>query len=221
MNYLNTQESSITMSSLEIAELTGKRHDHVLADIVNMFQHVGGDVPRFRELVRMPSGQTATTYNLPRYETDLLITGYSIPYRAAVIKRWHELEGIYKPKSALELARNQVKLLEQLEETQEALLEMTRTKAFIGNTREATAMASASTATKKALALEIELDKSKGYATISKIEILYDNKFGWHKLVDYCKEYSLNVIKIPHPNYPKGVNSYPKEAWLEVYKIYL
>ena len=162
-----------------------------------------------------------TCYNLPRYETDLLITGYSIPYRAAVIKRWHELEGIYKPKSALELARNQVKLLEQLEETQEALLEMTRTKAFIGNTREATAMASASTATKKALALEIELDKSKGYATISKIEILYDNKFGWHKLVDYCKEYSLNVIKIPHPNYPKGVNSYPKEAWLEVYKIYL
>ncbi len=146
---------------------------------------------------------------------------YPIPYRAAVIKRWHELEGIYNPKSALELARNQVKLLEQLEETQEALQEMTRTKAFIGNTREA--RATASTATKKALALalEIELDKSKGYATINKIEILYDNKFGWHKLVDYCKEYSLNVIKIPHPNYPKGFNSYPKEAWLEVYGISL
>ena len=32
----------LTMSSLEIAELTGKRHDHVMVDIVKMFKDLGG-----------------------------------------------------------------------------------------------------------------------------------------------------------------------------------
>ena len=102
------------MSSDEMAELTETRHDSVkrtidalrsrgviqLPQIVDVKRTI--DALRSRGVIQLPQiedvknhlGQTATTYNLPRYETDLLITGYSITYRAAVIKRWHELESV-------------------------------------------------------------------------------------------------------------------------------
>ena len=45
--------SILTMSSREIAELTGKRHNNVTADIRNMMEQLGEDSLRFQE---KPSG---------------------------------------------------------------------------------------------------------------------------------------------------------------------
>ncbi|WP_157204487.1 hypothetical protein [Methylomonas koyamae] len=41
---------------------------------------------------KLPSGQTSTVYNLPRRECDLVVSGYSVKYRLAIIDRWRELE---------------------------------------------------------------------------------------------------------------------------------
>ena len=85
----------LTMSSLEIAELTGKRHDHVMVDIVKMFKDLGdeGGLPNFRDTYTHPqNGQKYKCYNLPKRETLILVSGYSVAMRARIIDRWQELE---------------------------------------------------------------------------------------------------------------------------------
>ena len=78
----------LTMSSLEIAELTGKRHDHVMADIVKMFKDLGdeGGLLSLQDTYTNPqNGQKYKCYNLPKDLADLLLTKYKglsrVPHR--------------------------------------------------------------------------------------------------------------------------------------------
>lgn len=82
-----------TMSSREIAELTGKRHDHVMRDIRNMLSDLGITDPIFGGSYLDSTGRSLPCFNLDREHTDCLLTGYSASMRMAVIKRWRELEG--------------------------------------------------------------------------------------------------------------------------------
>lgn len=85
------------MSSREIAELMGKRHDHVLRDVKSLISQGAICAPNFGETsyeVRQPNGSTRS---LPMYLLDFdatmtLITGYDAKRRSMVIKRWRELE---------------------------------------------------------------------------------------------------------------------------------
>lgn len=83
------------MSSLEIAELTGKRHDHVMRDIRLMLAelHGEGGVLSFGDTQTNPqNGQTYPIFNLPKRETLILVSGYNVQVRARIIDRWQELE---------------------------------------------------------------------------------------------------------------------------------
>ena len=93
MNALTTKP--VTMSSREIAELTGKRHDNVVRDIRNMLEELygKGGLLSFEGTYRNEqNGQEYPCFHLPRREVEILLTGYSIPLRARVIDRLHELE---------------------------------------------------------------------------------------------------------------------------------
>lgn len=81
-----------TMSSREIAELTGKRHDHVMRDIRNMLSELKITHPKFGGTYLDSSGRSMPCFNLDRELTETLVTGYSIPLRHKVIRRLHELE---------------------------------------------------------------------------------------------------------------------------------
>lgn len=84
--------TSITMSTLELAELTGKEHKHIKDDCRKMFKELDLQESEFSAPLKMESGQTAQVYNLDKRLTEILVTGYSIKLRAAVIDRMHELE---------------------------------------------------------------------------------------------------------------------------------
>ncbi len=84
--------SELRMSSREIAELTGKRHDHVMADIRKMLAELGFQPPEFSGRYLDAKGEARACFNLPKRETLILVSGYSISLRARIIDRWQELE---------------------------------------------------------------------------------------------------------------------------------
>ena len=78
----------LTMSSLEIAELTSKRHDNVMVDIVKMFKDLGdeGGIMELQDTYTHPqNGQKYKCYKLPKELADLLLTKYKglgrVPHR--------------------------------------------------------------------------------------------------------------------------------------------
>ena len=81
-----------TMSSIEIAELTGKRHDNVMVDVRNMLFQLGAADLTFQGSYRGGNGRDLPCYHLPQRECLILVSGYSIPMRAKIVDRWQELE---------------------------------------------------------------------------------------------------------------------------------
>ncbi|MBF0865610.1 MAG: Rha family transcriptional regulator [Gluconobacter potus] len=87
------QTQSLTMSSREIAEVTGKRHDNVVRDIEKMLNDVGEGLLNFEETYRNEqNGQEYRCYNLPKDLTITLVAGYRSDLRLKVVRRWMELE---------------------------------------------------------------------------------------------------------------------------------
>lgn len=83
----------LTMSSLEIAELTGKSHGHVMRDIRNMLTELNNSTQsNFGSSYRDSTGRTLPCYDLPKRECLILVSGYSVTLRARIVDRWQELE---------------------------------------------------------------------------------------------------------------------------------
>ena len=90
----------LTMSSLEIADLTGKDHRNVMRDIKVMFEQLDnlkGLLSFEHTYTHHQNGQKYKCYNLPKDETLCLIAGYNVQVRMRIIKRWQELEAKGKP----------------------------------------------------------------------------------------------------------------------------
>ena len=86
----------LTMSSREIADLTGKEHDNVRRDIKNL---ADGLSLTFEEKSEPSSGgRPSKVFLLRKRECLILVSGYSVELRAKIIDRWMELEeGLRKP----------------------------------------------------------------------------------------------------------------------------
>lgn len=83
---------SATMSSREIAELTGKQHAHVCRDIRSMLETLEKDVSSFGSIFKDAYGRDQQEFRLPKDLTLTLVTGYDVKRRHAVNVRWLELE---------------------------------------------------------------------------------------------------------------------------------
>ena len=80
--------STLSMSTREIAELTGKRHDNVLRDFRDVCEALELGLLSFEDTsVNPQNGQTYIQYLLPKDLTTTLVSGYSIPMRHKIVMR--------------------------------------------------------------------------------------------------------------------------------------
>lgn len=84
----------VTMSSREIAELTGKQHVHVMRDVRAMLTELHGEegVSKFGQSYLNSQNKEQPEFSLPKRETLILVSGYNLTMRAKIIDRWQELE---------------------------------------------------------------------------------------------------------------------------------
>ena len=85
-----------TMTSLEIAELTGKEHKNVMRDIRNILEQgvcqLNFEPSYYKQ--PLPNGGTknVSCYNLTKKGCLILASGYDAVLREKIINRWEELE---------------------------------------------------------------------------------------------------------------------------------
>lgn len=115
-----------TMTSLEIAEVTGKRHDSILRDIRNILSQ-GVDAHNFVETYYTDkSNRQQKCYTLTKKGCLILASGYDVILREKIINRWEELETKERshyqvPQSFAEALMLAAKQQEQIEEQQRQL----------------------------------------------------------------------------------------------------
>lgn len=209
-----------TMSSREIAELTGASHDNVLKTVRKLVSE--GLVSQNETPYTHPqNGQTYTEFVLSFRDTMLVVSGYSAEMRARIIDRWQELEA--QTARPAELTR--MDILKLAMESEEARVkaeaerdEAIRTKALIGSRREASAMATASNAKRQVEALKQKLGEATRWASVKAVERATGRELAWKPLRDWCNANEVEIKKVFDANYG-SVNSYPLQAWRDVYQI--
>lgn len=95
-NSISTLDNVQTMSSLEIARLTGKEHRNILADIRHMLKELDIDLAVFFKSYKDAKNRQCIYFDLPQCETITLVSGYGIKMCAAVIDRWEEVEAFQR-----------------------------------------------------------------------------------------------------------------------------
>jgi phage regulator Rha-like protein len=192
MQLLNL-ETTTTMDSREIAELTGKEHGHVLRDIRAMLESLEVDQSNFGGVYLGGNGQERPCFKLPYDETVCLLTGYDAKARMAVIKRWKELEAQQVPKIPKTYAA--------------ALLEAGRLAEIVEN---------------QSVMIENQahrLDESKKWASVKRMETSYGLTFKFSELKKYSIKHGYAMPKVRDANYAAGVNTYHEDVWMAVYQV--
>ena len=124
MNFLMNPSANLMMSSKEISELTNKTHKNVIRDIRDMLNKLDGSNLSHEQYQEVKDSRGYASEILLGYDlTMLLVTGYNVNLRFAVIKRWKELETSQQPQQssfiipttlsgALRLAAEQAEMIE-------------------------------------------------------------------------------------------------------------
>ena len=149
-----------------------------------------------------------------------LILSSKMP-KAKKFKRWvtsEVLPEIRKTGSYTKAPKSFKEALFLAYKQQEQIEELEKTKAWIGNKREAQAMNTASQKSKEVKKLQVALDLEMSVATVKKVEKMTGRKYNWRNLKKYCQDAGLGWNKAFDSNYG-SVNSYPIEAWKNVYGI--
>ena len=191
-----------TMTSVEVAEITGKEHDKVCRDIDNLLEQ-GVSPANFGESnYTNDRGKTYRCYILTKKGSMILASGYNAVLREKIINRWEQLEiekrngGFVIPQTlsqALMLAAKQAEQIEQ----QQKLIEFQKPKVeffdAVAESKTAVPMNDVS----KVLAV-------KGYGRNNLFEFLRQNKVLMNDNRPYQKYVDLGYFRVIEQHYQRN-----------------
>lgn len=232
MTIAKFQGGDAVMSSQEIADLVGKRHDNVKRTIETLADRKTIQLPQIEE-VKNHLGQTVEQYLFSgekgKRDSFVVVAQLSPEFTGALVDRWQKLEE-QQADVSLDTEEGKLLVIQGLATKQLALIaenklvtqqrdQAVATKAQIGAKREATAMATASAAVREAARLRDELGFSARHATILKVEAATDRSFSYVNLRRWCKANGVTPETVPDKRYAEGVKAWPAAAWAAVYQI--
>ena len=173
-----------TMTSTEIALLTAKEKKHVHRDIKEqlLLGLYGIDGPKMSH--EQIQGLTIVLDNrgywsevhLDRYHTDILVSGYEVKYRAAIVKRWHEMEEVSR--KGISNARMLANIAVQMADAEDRQLALEAENARLKG--------------------QINIVEAKADAVLS--------QSGWYSILGFAKLHGLFVTTAQASTYSRGVN---------------
>lgn len=213
-----------TMSSRDIAELTGKEHKNVCRVIRDLISDRILDA-QLEPLKFEYRGQWFDYYELSKRDSFVVVARLSPEFTAHIVDRWQELEQKLNPVFNLpqDLPSALRALADTYEQLQQAQFEReiaVKTKAHISDKKTATAMATASNAVQENQRLKDQIGQSKKNATVLAVERLTSNTYTWQPLNKWCEAHGIKPQKVHDERYGK-VNTYPFQAWMDVYSVNL
>lgn len=121
-----------TMTSMQIAEVTGKRHSDVLRDIRNLVEQLDDEGKRNFALAdyRDEQGKKRPMYELTKKGCLCLASGYDANLRMKIINRWEELETKDRQNS-VQLPQTYLEALKALVVSEEKRIEAERKNAIL------------------------------------------------------------------------------------------
>ena len=213
-----------TMSSRDIAELTGKEHKNVCRIIRDLISDRILDA-QLEPLKFEYRGQWFDYYELSKRDSFVVVARLSPEFTAHIVDRWQELE--QKSNPVFNLPQDLPSALRALADTYEQLQQAqfereiaVKTKAHISDKKTATAMATASKAVQENQRLKDQIGQSKKNATLLAVERLTSNTYTWQPLNKWCEAHGIKPQKVHDERYGK-VNTYPFQAWMDVYSVNL
>ncbi len=213
-----------TMSSRDIAELTGKEHKNVCRVIRDLISDRILDA-QLEPLKFEYRGQWFDYYELSKRDSFVVVARLSPEFTAHIVDRWQELEQKLNPVFNLpqDLPSALRALADTYEQLQQAQFEReiaVKTKAHISDKKTATAMATASNAVQENQRLKDQIGQSKKNATLLAVERLTSNTYTWQPLNKWCEAHGIKPQKVHDERYGK-INTYPFQAWMDVYSVNL
>ena len=213
-----------TMSSRDIAELTGKEHKNVCRIIRDLISDRILDA-QLEPLKFEYRGQWFDYYELSKRDSFVVVARLSPEFTAHIVDRWQELEQKLNPvfnlpqdlPSALRALADTYEQLQQAQFEREVAV---KTKAHISDKKTATAMATASNAVQENQRLKDQIGQSKKNATLLAVERLTSNTYTWQPLNKWCEAHGIKPQKVHDERYGK-VNTYSFQAWMDVYSVNL
>lgn len=197
-----------TMSSFEIAELTGKRHDAILRDIRGLLSQ-GVDAHNFVETYYVDkANRKSPCFNLTKKGCLILASGYDAKLREKIIDRWEELETKERTREPLSPSELILKLAQMNVENERKMKELEAKQGKLENELQEIKQRTTT-----------DLHQSTIVAYVSRNHIKLDvTRYGamGRKASALCKKRDIEVLKVNDVRWGK-VNVFPDDILDEVF----